>query len=485
MKGVIAFFLIGLFPNMVAPPVLTFTCSSEAILSGCTSCIESNPNSCNKCAAGHELNFYQGEGRCSLCPPGTGKAADDTSASSCNVRCSKGCNICGGDPNSCINCAAGFYLSAPFKCSSCLSGRGKPTDASVPPVTPRSTACTVRCLGGCQTCGDETECVTCKAGFFKNEHNSCQPCTSGTGKNPDSEHQISPITTHNEACTATCDPKSNCDACSAKQPLICVACAKGRYLRVYDETCEQCPQGCQTCTAISPITAYCTSCQAGYHMAQAGVCQICSGGRGKPADNTMKVSKVDPQGGACTVKCIHGCDACTQDAKQCIRCTAGRYFEPSFSNCKLCHNACLDCTDGMSTDCIRCAADHYYSSSNTCERCPAGARKPAHQIRPEFLESQSDCIPTSARRVPRRRTKTPPPNPNKREKKVPPPDEEPKQSFFQWLLSLIIFVVKLPFRLLARLLGWVAFLLSAMCRLLVLNLDAFLNVLVRSVFGYR
>lgn len=293
MKTII--FILAL--SAIAAPIYTAAC--DPVKPNTVSCTTGGLVS-NACAAGY---FLATGNTCTLCPNGKGKVADaagDTAGTAnangdtvCNINSSAGCNVNNGVAGGagCLNCAAGYYLSAAGTCTICPATKGKLVDTTIPTAEATGTACAVASMGGCNVNNGATGgmgCLNCKAGWFKSAADTCSWCTGGKGKAADPATAITAVATETAACTVTCAATSNCVACS-DTAATCLACANGRYLKA-DSTCAACAMGTWRTAPTTPVVAgeadtVCTICAKDTFYTATG-CTNCPAGKTRAAPTT-------------------------------------------------------------------------------------------------------------------------------------------------------------------------------------------------------
>ena len=193
------------------------------------------------------------------------------------ISCEPGGTIC----NACID---GYYLSSGKVCSICPVGKGKASDTSQDAAgntyTDGNVACTVTCISGCQVCGFASQCLNCKAGYYKSAAGTCSLCSLGRGKSSDSPTAQSAVNQDTTLCNVTCLPTSNCDSCGAEaDKAVCLSCAAGQVVQS-DGTCG-CHPACRACTGQTATS--CTSCNMNYYWSAANECSACPSGTFKAA----------------------------------------------------------------------------------------------------------------------------------------------------------------------------------------------------------
>lgn len=151
---------------------------------------------CVNCVAGYYLSVLASgttAGTCTMCPAGKGKAMDstiptaDTTGATCTVASTGGCNVNNGATGGagCINCAAGYYLSAAGTCTWCATGKGKAADTTVPTADSTGALCTAMAGGSaianCNVYGGANLCASCATGFtLSTDMKTCTASSSST-----------------------------------------------------------------------------------------------------------------------------------------------------------------------------------------------------------------------------------------------------------------------------------------------------------------
>jgi len=153
--------------------------------------------------------------------------------------CDPGCVNCASNfPQTCLQCAAGYYASL-------ISNN----------------------IIQCSPCN--ANCLTCSS----SSPNDCYSCFSNAYL----------VTTSTGSTCSTCNPINNCMTCNSDNPYSCTSCPYGYYLTsvtinksTTNNYCTSiCPANCYTCFPNIQNNVICTSCQLGYALTGAGTCLPC------------------------------------------------------------------------------------------------------------------------------------------------------------------------------------------------------------------
>ena len=279
----------------------------------------------------------------------------------------------------CLSCQFAHFLSATGTCSVCPSGRGKPADTAVQTLVQIGTDCSNLCTEGCQNCilSAANSCVSCKAGYYRSDTNSCSICTLGTG-----------------------GPGSPLSGPKVTEALGCP---------------DTCHFSCKTCSG--PDANNCIKCKAGYFLSAAGTCSICPFGTGKSDDTEVPSVSTTAGDTECLIRCHATCRTCFDDKPNtCVNCRAGHFWESGVctqcpakkgkpadttipetdqteADCKDCHPSCNTCGASTENDCASCAAGYWWSGTGygvlgKCESCPKSRGK-SQDVEPYFITSTS------------------------------------------------------------------------------------------------
>lgn len=339
------------------------TCS--LCVAPCLTCAD--PATCLTCVSPYSL---LGSACLLECPSGMISLA--VSQSSRCTACSSPCLTCSVTASNCTYCVYGFYLWN-YQCLSNCSG--------VVPVNEyysmaASSSCQP-CAFPCKTCSSETQCLSCKIGYWNNASLTCSQCSLGTYS---SGGACLPCPS---ACTI-CYSASYCSACAPNYYLLLNHClndsalcySSGYY--VAGNVCYQCLQPCATCAGTA---SNCTSCLSGYISFQHQCLTECPAGYYR-------------SNASCLV-CAAQCATCVTGSSYCLSCTSGYLLlstvaaclsscpagtYQSGTICSLCQYPCLTCAS--EADCLSCTTgvligsacyttclSGYFAYNNTCSPC--------------------------------------------------------------------------------------------------------------------
>ena len=248
----------------------------------------------------------------SSCPPATFSSP----RAEC-LPCHHSCSQCSGPASQqCSGCRPGLFLAR--ETSQCV--------ARCPPATRAQAGLCVDCprhcltceAGGCRACEAGTvmsaggECVVrCGPGFFLHNSTHCSAC------HPSCQSCVGPGDTD---C-------ARCGAASLYFSRRCVPyCPAGYTPDSGGAECLSCPRGCDECRQ----PGHCQDCQAGWTLAQDGLCQ-----------------PPPPQ-----------------------LCQPGLYR--GGGTCLACHQTCRTCDGPGQEDCTGCYSDHKQFRSTCSADCPPG-----------------------------------------------------------------------------------------------------------------
>ena len=172
--------------------------------------------------------------------------------------------------------------------------------------------CVNQCSNYCTACkrdgGGKVQCADCSVVSGRDKNNVCVPC-------PDHK---------------------NCLFCGwTGKEMDCTDCPEGV---LYDGSCLECPQGCETCSVgITQNDLICTKCYWHSILLPNGTCQYCP----------------------------KNCDTCAleEDRLTCKNCSAWDISDHHFSivhgECVQCSDGCLECEEVNGTlTCIKCEENH-------------------------------------------------------------------------------------------------------------------------------
>jgi proprotein convertase subtilisin/kexin type 5 len=349
---------------------------------GCNECTGSGTaadNQCNTCANGYlviNTSCYK-----STSPPPDGYYLDNTPAfSQCHTNC-KHCSGSGTDTNqNCTECANNLKLYTDHNCY----------DVNTPPadhvwdtqlnayVVSDSSTCYESCAA-CLDVGDDVNnnCATCKANYYPLKSDSKQCARDSTAG-----MYLDSILKQMIPCDNSCNTCSNQTACltckvgfyrQQGEPLCKDTCPSGYYKDTTSLTCKSCVYPCVECDSSSK----CTTCPQNFVFIPAtSKCE-------KPCQFTQFLDTT----GNC-VDCPRSCKSC-KNQFTCLTCPDGyiKYetncvqqcpkttYIASTTNglaCLPCNSACASCQDN-STKCLECKPSFYRSGQglNPCVlSCP-------------------------------------------------------------------------------------------------------------------
>lgn len=157
-----------------------------------------------------------------------------------------------------------------------------------------------------------------------------------------------------------------------------------------------CHEACESCSAASDDKA-CLMCSAGHFMEAPNKCSRCPDNKGKATD--VIPSSTAQSSDVCATTCLPQCKLCSASASSCIGCNEGYYLSgtrtctkcrsgtgkaagalfltaaESPSSCSACSTGCELCSSNAATDCMRCAAGFFRTSTGICRQCPSGKGK--------------------------------------------------------------------------------------------------------------
>jgi hypothetical protein len=256
--------------------IVNGTAICQYCISPCSTCLQTNLNSCLTCVAGYFLNGTQ----------------------CIQNNCSQNCAYCASN-SSCLICMSGYFPYqgngtclpgipgcivsipiTPFVCTGCAPGNGLNPYTStcfqcpLNCLTCSSTSvcqicqpgynltssgqiqCSPNCLLPCATCqaSNSSYCLTCLAGYNSNGNGTCSPITNCLSC------VVCPIG-YSFSATQTCIAcGANCATCYASTPSVCTSCVIGQWLN--NSTCISCPTNCVSCINMNS----CNYCQPGFYL---------------------------------------------------------------------------------------------------------------------------------------------------------------------------------------------------------------------------
>ncbi|KAL4469881.1 hypothetical protein ABPG72_011102 [Tetrahymena utriculariae] len=327
----------------------------------CQTC--NNQQTCNSCIQG----YYLYDNQC--------------------YQCDKSCQTCTGpEASKCIVCYQTNYYISINQNNICVPQCDLSQAQFVDITTNQQQKYCRPCNNFCQTCNNETSCLTCKQGYFLNGNQcslcdaSCQSC-SGQGPTnctvcKQSGNYIS--TKQNNICVAQCDLSQSqfidittnlqqkyCRQCSilcqtCSNQTSCNSCITGYFLN--GNQCLQCDNSCQSCSSTGPNSCIVCS-QTGYFISTKlqNICvQQCDISQAQFIDSTT-----NPLQKYCR-QCNQLCQTCNNSVT-CSTCIDGYYL--SGSQCLQCDNTCQTCFGPSQSNCIICSQPNQYISSKQNNIC--------------------------------------------------------------------------------------------------------------------
>ena len=186
----------------------------------CSDCLDGTHTQCSSCKLGY---FLQPSSTICLnsCPDGSWEDTTNHICSSCDISCS----VCTGANNDeCSSCNSGYFLqpSSTICLDSCPVGYWRDTTSNI----------CMECDISCSVCSDgtNTQCSSCKAGYFLQVGSTTclTSCANGTWPNSTSNLCLN------------CDV--SCVACTGPENTQCSACKPGYFLQPSSTSClSTCP----------------------------------------------------------------------------------------------------------------------------------------------------------------------------------------------------------------------------------------------------
>jgi len=312
----------------------TVTCNDA----NCDAC--SDPDTCTECATGW---YLWNDGCVDACPLNTHLDVDtcvcnpgyyfDDGLGDC-AACHPYCEECyGGNSDDCTACNPGYFLQG----NTCVG-----------------------CEPHCSACTDADTCTECGSGWYLLNNDCFDDCsTQGAYFNDDTA--IPPACTPCSTGCLTCADGATCtscidgyymnvDVCSPCHPSCatcfgqtqndCIACNPGYFME--GSTCTACESNCDECSDLDT----CTECSSGWYLLNGDCFSDCPAQGAYFNDDTA----VPP---ACT-PCSTGCITCT-DATTCTSCATGYFLDGD--DCTACEPNCDACSDA--TTCTDCSVGYF------------------------------------------------------------------------------------------------------------------------------
>jgi len=317
---------------------------------GCSTC--SSLVSCSTCT----LNYYISGVECLSCNP---------SCLSCN----------GGLINNCLTCFAGSLLYHSTCISSCPASTFQDSSSSCADCTTGCSACSslVSCsactqnyyLFGAECLSCNPSCLTCNGGSDDN----CLSCNTGSIFYKSACIASCPAAKFKDTSTSCADCPTGCSTCSSL--VSCSACAQNYYL--FGIQCLSCNPTCLTCNG--GLNTNCLTCNVGSLLYYSSCISSCPSAT---FQDTIS-SCADCPTGCSICSSLVSCSACSQNydlsGLQCYSiCPSNAYFNVSLSQCILCDNSCLTCSNSGSSSCNSCDSTFglYLNVGSCVSTCPLG-----------------------------------------------------------------------------------------------------------------
>ncbi|KAL4468534.1 hypothetical protein ABPG74_005037 [Tetrahymena malaccensis] len=319
---------------------------------GCETCLPTDSSMCLKC----EVGFYLDGGKCSQCQQNC-EICDNNgndckkcienynfdSKSQCVPICDQSCLTCSQpyDPDQCLSCSKGSYLSDDNNCKKCTfpcidCEKGNKCKQCEQNYILKNNECQPICDESCLTCSQPKNpysCLSCSKGSYLSDGNNCKKCTFpciDCEKGDKCKQCEQNYILKNNECQPICD--ESCLTCSSpKNPNSCLTCSEGQYLNITTNKCMVCGVDCAQC------------------LGSADNCTACKDGKTLKNKKCIKneVNKVKT--------CHESCLTCTQDSdpNACSSCPQ-KYFLTHQQTCLPCQSPCLECKDSANicTSCL-------------------------------------------------------------------------------------------------------------------------------------
>lgn len=343
---------------------------------GCVSCSSQNPNQCISCAVGFYLSSS------SICMP-------------CSSQC-KSCSF--SSPNICLSCFSNQFLingqctqcNPSSNCLTCsASNTSKCTSCSYGSLITNG-VCQIGCPLNCLSCSNTTFCSVCQQGYSANSMGVCLPCLTNCRY----------CSSQANAICINCgegfylNPNGACVACSSPYCLTCTnlgcsVCMQGFYLNSQFSCVRVCSPPCATCAAFNPSA--CSTCLAGYQFDQTtgtctptttctNGCTLCPIGYILSLNECLKCQS--PNCARCSAQNTNTCSSCNSGyylntTSQCSACPAGCATCSSLTNCLSCSTGYTASSQLVTTDQVTCVAcvspcATCIFNQNTCTSCAQG-----------------------------------------------------------------------------------------------------------------
>lgn len=325
----------------------TVNCSNCSIgqyqsVSGASTCLNCSEGTystglafhvCNQCSTGHYVS-YQGGLECQECRAGTFASA--IGSSEC-LACAPGTYTANNGSMLCSECETGTYISntSATACEQCKLCPNYATYDNI--CSTASTTDTVVCSCMVGFTLDNSMCIPCSVGSFKNESGNQECIACGTGSYASMQGQ--------SVCTS-CASSFYSTAVSATNSSVCQECAEGTYsLANFASSCMPCAEGTYN------VSSFCYACPVGNYSAWGG--------------NTLCDS------------CAVGTFAPNEGSSACLQCPAGTYTNTIGSSaCNLCPVGTYQ-IDAGGTFCLSCGTCN--ASEWTSYICPMGSTADVHE----------------------------------------------------------------------------------------------------------
>ncbi|EAR90593.2 deoxyribonuclease II family protein (macronuclear) [Tetrahymena thermophila SB210] len=384
-------------------------CKIPQCQSGCKSCLSSDSNICIEC----DIGFYLDGNKCSRCQQNCEICTQNGNIctqcienfeldknSQCIPTCDQSCLTCSQpqDPDSCLSCSKGSYLTDDNNCKKCISPctdceKGDKCTQCEQNYILKNYECLPICDKSCLTCSspkNPQSCLTCEEGYYLNKiTNECMICGVDCAQCLESADNCTTckdgFSFNNKKCIKNEVSKTkichiSCLTCTKdSDPNACSSCPPNLFLTNLN-TClpYQCDKSCLTCS--SPYNPQsCLTCKGGYYL-----------------------NKITKQCMNCGIDCAQ----CIESADNCTACKDGyilknqKCVKSEINKVKTCHNSCLTCTkDSDPNSCLSCPPKFFLSNLNTClpcqqpcSECKESANTCTSCLENYFLE-ESKCQP--------------------------------------------------------------------------------------------
>lgn len=219
----------------------------------CKTCDDPDSTYCTSCHDGYYLNvLHYGSGSCEQCPLDNCKICSESGSHDC-TECFPGYILIDNQCKPCHSSSQECTGTEDYQCSKYPLG-------SFDEITDETHHYCFICDPNCLKCKDKTNCAECNEGFYKTSDNkcskcdiSCQNCTGGT--NTDCLSCKKGFFFYEKECSQ-CD--SNCKAFEGTRNS-CTSCRDGFYVNE-NKVCMSCDENCKICE----WPGKCTTCNDGF-----------------------------------------------------------------------------------------------------------------------------------------------------------------------------------------------------------------------------